>query len=122
MRSVNKVVLLGHVTRNAEFKKLEGGKALCTFGLATNRLWNVESGEKHEDTEFHRIVAWDNWAKLCQKYVLKGRKVYLEGRLQTRNYTGKDGTEKKVTEIVLEDLLFLDSVPEEAKEAAGINN
>jgi single-strand DNA-binding protein len=115
MRSINKVVLLGHVTRDAEFKQLESGKTVCTFGLATNRLWNVENGEKHEDTEFHRIVAWDNWAKLCQKYMHKGRLVYLEGRLHTRRYAGKDGTEKTVTEIVLEDLLFLDSKPEDAK-------
>jgi single-strand DNA-binding protein len=116
MRSVNKVILLGHVTRDAELKQAEGKKAVCTFGLATNRLWQVETGEKHEDTEYHRIVAWDTWAKLCQKYMRKGRLVYLEGRLQTHTYSGKDGTEKTVTEIVLDDLLFLDSMPEEVKD------
>jgi single-strand DNA-binding protein len=81
---------------------------VCTFGLATNRNWTTDTGEKREETEFHRIVAWEKLAELCDKYLRKGRKVYLEGCLQTRPYTGQDGAEKTVTETVIDDMVMLD--------------
>jgi single-strand DNA-binding protein len=123
MRSVNKVILLGNLTRDPELRHLpagrqgtEGKKAVCAFGLATNRSWTTETGEKREETEFHRIVAWDKLAEVCQQYLRKGMKVYLEGRLQSRTYTGEDGIEKFSTEIVLDELVLLDRMPEEVKE------
>jgi single-strand DNA-binding protein len=116
MRSVNKVILLGNLTRDPELKQSEGKKPVCIFGLATNRSWTTETGEKHEETVFHRIIAWDKWAEVCNRYLVKGRKVYLEGRLQSHTYTGQDGIEKTGVEVVLEDLVFVDSMPKEAKE------
>jgi single-strand DNA-binding protein len=94
MRSVNKVILLGNLIQNPELKQTEGKKPVCIFGLATNRSWTTETGEKREEPEFHRIVAWGKWAEICIRYLAKGRKVYLEGRLQSHRYTGQDGMEK----------------------------
>jgi single-strand DNA-binding protein len=117
MKSVNKVILLGNLTHDPELKQSEGKKPICVFGLATNRNWTTESGKKQEETDFHRLVAWDKLAELCGTYLRKGRKVYVEGRLQTRSYTGKDGTEKTVTEIVLDEMLMLDPLPKAVREA-----
>jgi single-strand DNA-binding protein len=90
--------------------------------LATNRSWPIKPGETQFATEFHRIVAFDKLAETCQQYLRKGRKVYLEGRLQTRPYTGQDGIEKYATEIVLEDLVMLDQMPEDVKEALDLKD
>jgi single-strand DNA-binding protein len=77
--------------------------------MATNRTWVTENGEKKEETEFHRIVAWNKLAELCSQLLFKGRRVYVEGRLQTRQWTGQDGAARQATEIVIEDMLVLDS-------------
>lgn len=108
-RSLNKVELIGNLTRDPELRYTPAGTAVCTFGLATNRQWTVDSGEKREEVEFHRIVAWNKLAELCAQLLAKGRKVYVEGRLQTRRWTGQDGTEKVTTEIVISDMIILDS-------------
>ena len=78
MRSVSKVILLGNLTRNPEIKQTEGKKPVCIFGLATNRSWTTEIGEKREEPEFHRIIAWNKWAEVCNQYLTKGRKVYMK--------------------------------------------
>jgi single-strand DNA-binding protein len=117
INSVNKVFLLGNLTRDPEFKQSEGKKPFCVFGLATNRNWKDEKGEKHEETEYHRIIAWDKLAETCHQYLRKGRKVHVDGRLQTRPYIGQDGIEKYATEIVLEGLVFVDSMPPAVREA-----
>jgi single-strand DNA-binding protein len=122
MKSVNKVILLGNLTRDPELRYTENKKAMCTFGLATNRKWTTDKGEKREETEFHRIVAWEKLAETCDKYLRKGRKVYLEGRLQSRTYTGQDGIEKFSTEIVLDDLVMLDTMPQGVREALDFQN
>jgi single-strand DNA-binding protein len=122
MKSVNKVFLLGHLTRDPELKRSEGKKPVCIFGLATNRSFTTESGEKREDTEFHRIIAWDKLAETCQQYLKKGRLVHVEGRLQTRPYTGQDGIEKHATEIVLEELTMLDKMPEQVKDTLELKD
>jgi len=109
MRSANKVILLGNLTRDPELRYTENKKAVCTFGLATNRNWTTDTGEKREETEFHRIVAWDKLAETCHQYLRKGRKVHVEGRLQSRTYTGQDGVEKTAVEVVLQELVMLDS-------------
>src|ERR687896_1093115 len=114
MKSVNKVILVGNLTRDPELRHTaENKKAVCAFGLATNRNWISYDGEKHEETEFHRIVAWDKLAETCHQYLRKGRKVYVEGRLQTRSYKGQDGTDKTVTEVVLDEMVMLDSMPKD---------
>jgi single-strand DNA-binding protein len=108
-RSLNKVQLIGNLTRDPELRYTPQGTAVCTFGLATNRTWNTDAGEKKEDVEFHRIVAWQKLAELCSQLLAKGRKVYLEGRLQTRTWAGQDGVQRSTTEIVISDMIILDS-------------
>ena len=108
-RSLNKVMLIGNLTRDPEMRYTPQGTAVCTFGMATNRTWVTDSGEKREETEWHRIVAWNKLAELCSQLLFKGRRVYVEGRLQTRQWTGQDGQSRQATEIVIEDMLVLDS-------------
>ena len=108
-RSLNKVELIGNLTRDPELRFTPSGAAVCSFGLATNRQWNTDSGEKKEEVEFHRIVAWNKLAELCGQLLAKGRKVYVEGRLQTRRWTGQDNLERTTTEIVISDMIILDS-------------
>ena len=117
MKSVNKVILLGNLTRDPELRYTEHSKAVCPFGMATNRIWTTETGKKREEPEYHRLVAWETLAEFCSKYLRKGRKVYVEGRLHTRSYTGKGGTEKAATEIVVEELVLLDPMPDTVREA-----
>jgi single-strand DNA-binding protein len=122
-KSVNKVILVGNLTRDPELRHTaENKKAVCTFGLATNRNWTTETGEKREEPEFHRIIAWDKLAEVCNQYLKKGRKVFVEGRLQYRTYTGQDGIEKFSAEIVLEDMTILDSMPKEVREALDFHD
>jgi single-strand DNA-binding protein len=118
MRSVNKVILLGNLTRDPELKQSEGKKPVCIFGLATNRNWPIKPGERQMATEFHRIVAFDKLAETCHQYLSKGRKVYLEGRLQSHTYTGRDGEAKTSVAVVLEELVMLDSMTTAGRAAA----
>jgi single-strand DNA-binding protein len=122
MSSVNKVILVGNLTRNPELRHTSNKKAVCVIGLATNRYWTDQSGKKHEETEFHRLIAWDKLAETCHQYLRKGRKVYAEGRLQTRPYAGQDGIEKHGTEIVLEHLEILDSMPKDVKQTMELQD
>ena len=115
MKTVNKVLLIGNVTWIDELKHSEGKKALCTFGLATNRNTMTQEGEKQEEADFHRLVAFGKLAELCHEYLRKGRKVYIEGRLQSRKWTDNEGTPKAITEIVLDDMVLLDSPQQETK-------
>jgi len=108
-RSLNKVTLIGNLTRDPELKYTPQGAAVCTIGLATNRQWVTESGEKKEDAEFHKLVAWNKLAEICSQLLTKGRKVFVEGRLQTRSWTGQDGAQRTTTEIVINDMIILDS-------------
>lgn len=108
-RSLNKVLLIGNLTRDPELRYTPQGTAVVTFGLATNRSWVTESGERREDTEFHRIVAWNKLAELCAQLLFKGRRVFVEGRLSTRRFVGADNQERQITEIVIDDMLILDS-------------
>ena len=108
-RSLNKVTLIGNLTRDPELRYTPAGTAVCTIGLATNRQWKTDTGDKKEDVEFHRIVAWNKLAELCAQLLAKGRKVFIEGRLQTRKWTGQDGNERTTTEIVISDMIILDS-------------
>lgn len=108
-RSLNKAMLIGNLTRDPELRYTPAGTAVCSFGLATNRAWTTDAGEKREEAEFHRIVAWNKLAELCSQLLTKGRKVFVEGRLQTRTWQGQDGNQRMTTEIVIDDMLILDS-------------
>lgn len=108
-RSLNRVQLIGNLTRDPELRYTPQGTAVCSFGLATNRTWTTDAGEKHEDAEFHRIVAWDKLAELFAQLLFKGRRVFIEGRLQTRQWTTQDGSTRQTTEIVASDMIILDS-------------
>jgi single-strand DNA-binding protein len=116
MGSVNEVTLVGNLTRDPEIKHTSNKKAVCIMGLATNRNWTDENGERHEEPEYHRIVAFDKLAETCHRYLKKGRKIYARGRLQYRTYTGQDGIEKFSAEIVLEKMEMLDSMPQDVKQ------
>lgn len=107
-RSVNKVILIGNLTRDPELKYTPQQTAVCTFGLATNRGWTTKTGETKEDVQFHRIVCWQKLAELAANLLTKGRKVYLEGRIVYRQFEGKDGTQRNLTEIVMDDFVLFD--------------
>jgi len=111
MKSLNKVQLIGNLTRDPELKFTPKGTAVCTIGLATNRTWTTDTGEKKDEADFHRLVAWNKLAEICGQLLKKGRKVYVEGRLQTRSWQDKDGQTKYMTEVVLSDMILLDSKP-----------
>ncbi len=102
--SVNKVTLIGNCTRDPEVRHMNSGDSVVSFGLATSESWkSKDTGERKEKTEFHNIVIWnDGLGKVAEQYLKKGSKVYIEGQLQTREYTDKDGAQRKTTEIVLQ--------------------
>jgi single-strand DNA-binding protein len=113
-RSLNKVMLIGNLTRDPEMRYTPQGAAVCTFGVATNRNWTTDTGEKKEDVEFHNIVAWNKLAEICSQLLKKGRKVFVEGRLSTRSWQGQDGAQKQRTEVVITDMVILDRKMDEA--------
>jgi single-strand DNA-binding protein len=102
--NLNKVQLIGRLTRDPELRTTPSGQSVATVGLATNRTWNDKSGQKQEKTEFHNIVMWGRLAEIAGQYLTKGQEAYFEGRLETRAYTGKDGVEKRITEIIAENM------------------
>ena len=110
MASVNKVIIVGNLGRDPEVRYTPNGSAVCNVTVATSRVRkNKESGDKSEDTEWHRIVFFDKLAEIAGEYLKKGRSVYVEGRLQTRKWTDKDGVEKYTTEIVASEMQMLGS-------------
>ncbi len=108
-RGLNKIMLIGNLTRDPELRYTPAGVAVCSFGVATNRSWTSQSGEAKEDVQFHKIIAWNKLGELCSKLLVKGRRVYVEGRIQYREYVGNDGVKKQTTEIIIEDMTILDS-------------
>ena len=110
MASVNKVILVGNLGRDPETRFAPSGSAICNITLATSRNWkDKSSGEKREETEWHRVVFYDKLAEIAGEYLKKGRPVYVEGRLKTRKWTDKDGVEKYTTEIIAEEMQLLGS-------------
>ncbi|HRY91781.1 MAG TPA: single-stranded DNA-binding protein [Candidatus Gracilibacteria bacterium] len=108
MRSINKVILIGNLTRDPELKQTTGGQPIITFGLATNREWVTRDSNKHSSSEFHELVAWGKLAEICHQYLKKGKLVYVEGYLKTRTWDLPDGTRKFRTEIVINDMIMLE--------------
>lgn len=105
-RSWNRVELIGNLTRDPELRYTPNGAAVCTFGLATNRTY-VSEGEKKEEVDFHRLVAWNKLAELCNQLLKKGHRVFVSGRLQTRTWEAQDGQQRTITEVVIEDMILL---------------
>ncbi|MGZ6392256.1 MAG: single-stranded DNA-binding protein [Ktedonobacterales bacterium] len=117
-RSYNRIELIGNLTHDPELRKTPKGTSVCSFRLATDRTWRDEHGERQEESAFHRIVAWKTLAEQCAKYLRKGRKVFVAGRLAYRTYKNKvDGTEYPLAEIVIEDMLLLDDKRPAASDA-----
>jgi len=108
-RCLNKVMLIGNLTRDPELRYTPNGVAVCSFGLATNRRWTTQDGQTKEDAQFHRIVAWNRLAELCAQLLKKGVRVFVEGRLQYREWTGADNVKRQVAEVVIEDMIILDN-------------
>ena len=104
-RSLNRITVIGNLTRDPELKYTPAGTAVCTFSIATNRSWTTNDGQTKEEVQYHRVVAWQKLAELCGKLLNKGRKVFAEGRMTYRTYTGKDGIQRTIAEIVLDDFI-----------------
>ena len=108
MASVNKVILIGNVGRDAEVRYTPNGNALCNLSVATTRSWkNKDSGDRMEETEWHRVVFYDRLAEIAGEYLKKGRSVYVEGRLKTRKWQDKDGKDQYTTEVIAEQMQML---------------
>lgn len=109
MNSLNKVQLIGNLTAEPEVKQTPNGQFVANFSLATNRQWKDNAGMKQEQTEFHNVVVWGRLAEICQTYLKKGQKTYIEGRLQTRTWDDPSGQKRYKTEIVAENMIMLSS-------------
>lgn len=107
-------MIIGNVTRDPELRTIASGQNVCSFGVATNMQWTDSSGQKQQRAEYHNVVAWGKLAEICGQYLGKGRKVYIEGRLQTREWEAQDGAKRNRTEIVADNMILLDR-----KDAAG---
>ena len=108
MRSINKVILLGNLTRDPEIKKTLNNQTVATFGLATNREWITKDGRKEKSSEFHDLVCWGRLAEIAGQYLRKGKPVYVEGYLKTRSWDDATGIKKFRTEIVVNDLIMVE--------------
>lgn len=106
--NLNKAMIIGNLTRDPEMRNTPSGAQVASFSVATSLVWTDQSGQQQKKTEFHNIVAWRKLAEICGQYLRKGSKVYVEGRLQTTEWTGQDGIKRYRTEIVLENMIMLD--------------
>lgn len=101
-------MLIGNLTRDPEIRTATTGTQVASFSIATNFVWKDQSGQRQEKAEFHNIVAWRKLAEICGQYLKKGSRIYVEGRMQTRDWTGQDGIKRYRTEIVAENMIMLD--------------
>lgn len=108
MRSINKVILIGNLTRDPEMRQTQNSQNVTTFGMATNREWVTKNGDHNNSAEFHECVAWAHLAEICQKYIKKGNLIYVEGYLKTRSWDSPEGIKKFKTEIVVKDMIRLE--------------
>lgn len=108
---LNRATLIGRLVRDPELRSLPTGKSVATFSVATGRVWKDANGQKQEQTEFHNVVVWSRLAEIAHQYLRKGRQVYIEGRIQTRDWVGQDGVKRYRTEIVGDNLIMLGSAP-----------
>lgn len=119
-RSLNKVMIIGNLGHDPEMRYTPSGKPLTKFRVATNRSWTTPDGEKQTETEWFNVVSWGKLAEICNQYLQKGNRVYIEGRLHTRHWTDEDGQHQSATEVVAKEMIMLDrsSPPEEPGEEA----
>lgn len=119
---VNRVLLVGRLGRDPEMRYTTSGTPVANFSVATSERWNSQSGERQERTEWHNIVVWSKLAEICNQYLTKGRLVYIEGRLQTREWEDRDGNKRRTTEVVASDMRMLGSRTgdEPAPERVGV--
>lgn len=110
MSDLNKAMIIGRLTRDPESRNIPTGQLVSSFSVATGRSWKDKSGAKQEKTEFHNVVAWGKLAEICKQYLNKGKKVFIEGRLQTRSWDDQNGQKKYKTEIIAENMQMLDSM------------
>jgi single-strand DNA-binding protein len=108
MSGINKVILVGRLGADPEIRYTQQGTAVTNFNIATSENWTDKQGQKQERTEWHRSVVWGKLAELCSQYLQKGRQVYIEGRLQTRQWDDKDGNKRYTTEVIAQTVQFLD--------------
>jgi single-strand DNA-binding protein len=106
--NLNKAMIIGNLTRDPEIRNTTSGQAVASFSVATNLVWTDQSGQQQKKTEFHNVIAWRKLADICSRYLHKGSKVFIEGRLQTTDWTGQDGVKRYRTEIVAENMIMLD--------------
>ncbi len=118
-RGLNKVILIGNLGRDPEMRYTPSGKPVTAFSLAVNRSWTTADGERRDETEWFNVVAWSELAEVCNKFLRKGERVYIEGRLQTRSWESPDGQKHSRTEVVANELLMLDGRPREDEAAPG---
>lgn len=107
MAGINKVIIVGNLGKDPEMRHTPQGQAVTNFSVATSESWNDKSGQKQERTEWHRVVVWGKLGELCSKYLTKGRQVYLEGKLQTRQWEDKEGQKRYTTEVIATTVQFL---------------
>lgn len=119
MGSVNKVILVGNLGRDAELRHTPGGAAVATLSLATTEVWNDKTGQRQEKTEWHRVVLWGRQAETLTEYLVKGKQIYVEGRLQTRQWDDKEGNKRYTTEIRGDRVVLLGSAGRGAPAARG---
>lgn len=105
---LNKAMVIGRLTRDVELRQTANGQNVASFGLATNRAFKDASGTKQERVEYHNVVAWGKLAEICNQYLGKGRRIYIEGRLQTSDWEGQDGVKRYKTEIIADNMIMLD--------------
>lgn len=122
MSSLNKCMFIGNLGSDPEVKFLEGGNAVANFSIACNEKWKDKSGEQKERVEWVRVVAWGKLAELCGEHLKKGRQVFIEGKMQTRKWTDKEGVERYTTEIVAGGVTFLGSKGEAASSGPAARN
>jgi single-strand DNA-binding protein len=104
---VNKVILVGNLGADPDMRFTPSGQGVCELRIATSESWNDKNGQRQERVEWHRVVVWGKRAEVCAKYLSKGRQVYVEGRIQTRNYDDKEGNKRYITEVIANDVQFL---------------
>jgi len=119
---LNRAQLIGNVTRDPESRTTATGQNVCNFGVATNMQWTDPQGQKQQRAEFHNIVAWGKLAEICSQYLVKGKRIFIEGRLQTRDWEAQDGSKRRTTEIVADNMIMLDRGPATALNAAATNS
>jgi len=120
MSSLNKVMLIGNLGRDPEVRFTPDGSPVATFSLATGEVWTDKSGTRQERTEWHNIVAWNKLADLAKRYLSKGRQVYIEGRIRTREWDDRDGNKRRTTEIIALQMVLLGSRPQGGEAATAV--